>query len=274
MWTRRLLKENARRALRGRYWPCLAACLAAAFLGGNQLIASAVAAPWSLTQWLEQARQPNVWTGNAPGEMDYALYLMLEWGLLPVFALTLLAGLAAAVLFRALVSAPARVGLCRYLMENRQGRSPLGTLFTVFRTPYFSVVKACFLTELKIAAGYLLFLVPGVVWSYRYRMVPYLLAENPNLSARRAMVLSRQMMHSEKWYAFVLDLSFLGWRILCAATMGVGFLFLQPYWEATGAELYAALRSKAFAFGLSDAGELSGFVRHGAGTSPSCGSES
>ena len=159
-------------------------------------------------------------------------------------------------------ASPAQAGLYRYMMENRQGGSPLGTLFTIFRTPYLNVVKVLFLTNLKITLGYFLFLVPGIIWGYRYRLVPYLMAENPYLSTGRAMELSRQMMHGEKWHSFLLELSFFGWALLCALTLGIGYLFLQPYMQATFAELYAALRSKALAYGYTDESELGGFVYH------------
>ena len=76
------------------------------------------------------------------------------------------------------------------------------------------------------------------------------------------MELSRQMMHGEKWHSFLLELSFLGWALLCALTLGIGYLFLQPYMQATFAELYAALRSKALAYGYTDESELGGFVYH------------
>ena len=74
--------------------------------------------------------------------------------------------------------------------------------------------------------------------------VGYLMAENPYLTTCRAMELSKQMMDGEKWNTFVLQLSFIGWYLLCSITFGIGFIFLEPYVQATFAELYAALRAK------------------------------
>ena len=104
--------------------------------------------------------------------------------------------------------------------------------------------------------------VPGVYWSYCYALVPYLLAENPYMTATRAMELSKEMMEGEKWNYFVLQLSFFGWLLLCAFTLGIGGFFLEPYMQATYAEFYAAMRSKALATGMSTTDELGGFVRH------------
>lgn len=266
MWTCGLLKENAKRALQGRYWVCFAACFLAALLGGSNALAATVNVNINISQQLEYAMGLGQGAGGYAGQsldlLIYLLYLLQQSGLLTFFLVAMLAASLVALAFSIFVSNPIRAGLCRYMMESRQGNAPLGTLFSTFRTPYGNLVKVILLTDLKILLGYLLFVVPGVIWSYRYRMVPYLMAENPYLSTGRAMELSRQMMHGEKWHTFVLELSFLGWSLLCVLTLGIGYVFLQPYVEATFAELYAALRSKAFAYGYADESELGGFVTH------------
>ena len=76
------------------------------------------------------------------------------------------------------------------------------------------------------------------------------------------MELSKELMEGEKWNYFVLGLSFIGWLMLGALCLGIGTLFVMPYIEATFAEVYAAMLSKAFAAGVSDEQELGGFVRH------------
>ena len=43
-------------------------------------------------------------------------------------------------------------------------------------------------------------------------------------------------MHGEKWHLFLLQLSFIGWYLLCLPTFGLGILFLTPYYMATMAE--------------------------------------
>ena len=108
-----------------------------------------------------------------------------------------------------------------------------------------NVVKSMFILDIIIALWSLLFIIPGIYKSYQYRMVPYLLADNPELTAREAMDLSRVMMDGEKMNAFVLDLSFIPWQLLSAITIGiVGIIWVNPYVEATNAELYTALSQK------------------------------
>ena len=147
-------------------------------------------------------------------------------------------------------------------MESRQSLTPASTVVSTFHRPYGNPIVVQLLTNLKVTLGYILLIVPGVYWSYCYALVPYLLAENPYMTATRAMELSKEMMEGEKWNYFVLQLSFFGWLLLCAFTLGIGGFFLEPYMQATYAEFYAAMRSKALATGMSTTDELGGFVRH------------
>lgn len=81
---------------------------------------------------------------------------------------------------------------------------------------------------------------------YSYYLVPYLAAENPNMTAREAITLSRKMMDGHKWECFVFELSFVGWQILGILTMGLFNLFYtNPYKTACFTGYYARLRSEA-----------------------------
>ena len=64
-------------------------------------------------------------------------------------------------------------------------------------------------------------LVGIVVKHYSYFLVPYIVAENPDMTAREAITLSRKMMKGHKWQCFVFELSFLGWEVLGALTLGI-----------------------------------------------------
>lgn len=91
--------------------------------------------------------------------------------------------------------------------------------------------------------GQCFFIIPGIVKSYEYQMIPYLLADNPQMTKEEAFAESKRMMQGQKWNAFVLDLSFIGWDILSGMTMGIlGIFYVQPYKDGTHAALYEALR--------------------------------
>lgn len=84
----------------------------------------------------------------------------------------------------------------------------------------------------------LLFIIPGIVASYSYAMTGYILAEDPDLTASQAIQRSKEMMRGNRWRLFCLQLSFIGWIILCLFTFGIGNLFLNPYQTAADAAFY------------------------------------
>lgn len=88
-------------------------------------------------------------------------------------------------------------------------------------------------------------LVGGVMKHYQYLMIPYLAAENPNISRKEAFLQSKRMMKGNKWKAFLLDMSFLGWNMLSILTFGfVGIFYLDPYMTATRTQLYLQIREE------------------------------
>ena len=85
-----------------------------------------------------------------------------------------------------------------------------------------------------------------VVKRYSYILVPYIVAENPNIKTLDAINLSRRMMYGHKWECFKLELSYIGWMILGILTLGVSeILYSNPYKVATMTEYFATLRSLA-----------------------------
>lgn len=81
---------------------------------------------------------------------------------------------------------------------------------------------------------------------YSYYMVPFILAENPDIGGLEALTLSRRMMHGHKWKCFTFELSFLGWAFLSFLTLGLtGIFYTQAYKTASFCEYYAALRHLA-----------------------------
>lgn len=147
------------------------------------------------------------------------------------------------VLLGIFLVAPLRVGGCRFFFENGERSARFETLAFPFKTNYMNVVKTMFLQNLFIFLWSLLFIIPGIVKSYAYRLVPYILAEAPDMDAREARTRSEEMMKGHKWEAFVFDLSFLGWDLLCVCTCGIlAIFYVNPYKFAADAELYRAIK--------------------------------
>lgn len=107
---------------------------------------------------------------------------------------------------------------------------------------YFSYWKATavtrFLRSLYVLLWSLLLFIPGIIASYSYAMTGYILAEQPSLTASEAIARSKEMMSGNRWRLFCLELSFIGWSILCSFTLGIGNLWLRPYKQAAVAAFY------------------------------------
>ena len=109
--------------------------------------------------------------------------------------------------------------------------------------PYLHNVWGMLLMYILIFLWSLLFLIPGIIKTYSYAMTPYILHENPDLTASEAIHRSRMMMKGHKFDLFWLQLSFIGWFFLSLFTCGIGFLWLQPYYYTAQAAFYEEVKS-------------------------------
>ena len=93
--------------------------------------------------------------------------------------------------------------------------------------------------------------------SYAYSMTEYIKMENPNISPSRAIELSKIMTQGRKGNLFYLDLSFIGWNLLSAITLGIlGIVYVNPYYFACKAFAYEELKAEAIATGKINPNEL------------------
>ena len=138
-----------------------------------------------------------------------------------------------------LFSGALALGHCKYYIdlvaENRQDE--VSVIFSRFDIFLKAMGLNLFMT-LFIWLWSLLFIVPGIIAAYRYCLAPYLMAENPGLGIREAVNMSKELMAGHKWRLFCLELSFIGWSILCLFTCGIGDLWLKPYISAAKAAFY------------------------------------
>ncbi len=88
----------------------------------------------------------------------------------------------------------------------------------------------------------LLLIIPGIIKQYAYSMSFYILADNPELTAREALSKSKEMMNGHKWDLFVLQLSFIGWYLLIGVTFGIAAIYVVPYISATTANFYNSIK--------------------------------
>lgn len=229
VWSRKELKAKGKRAFQANYWKCvLVALILTAIIGGGASAGSDSAndAAGGSDTIIEELRE-------APKELIFAI----------AGALVGVAAIGGVV--KLLVFNPLQVGCKRFFVVNSDEPAQLGELGRGFSNGYGRVVVGMLLRDLFIVLWCLLFVIPGIIKAYSYRMVPYILAEDPDISGSEAIRLSRKMMAGHKWNTFVLDLSFFGWYLLAALTAGiVNVLWTGPYTEATYAELYKAIRDE------------------------------
>ena len=159
----------------------------------------------------------------------------------PIFALV---ALAMYILAMPLVFVPLNLGYT--YAANRvyvEGDSRLtGNMFRDGFGRWGRNVWGMFLVGLFTSLWSLLLIVPGIVKSYAYAMTPYILIDNPELSANQAINLSQKMMKGHKLDLFFLHLSFIGWIFISIFTLGIGSLWLNPYIMTTQAAFYQDLK--------------------------------
>ncbi|MBP3609532.1 MAG: DUF975 family protein [Lachnospiraceae bacterium] len=93
----------------------------------------------------------------------------------------------------------------------------------------------------------LLFVIPGIYAAYGYAMTPYILLENPEMTANEAIAASKKLMDGNRWRLFCLEMSFIGWILLAVMfTCGIGVLWLVPYMEASNAAFYREIKAEKY----------------------------
>lgn len=237
MWNRWQLKESAKTVLRASYWKAFLVSLITAFISSNNLFSY-------------RFNQADL------DVLSHSAHLSAIVPFLAILGLSLTASIAGIILI-IFIFAPLHVGIAHYFLESTQMRFDFQNVLHGFTGGrYRNVVATMLLRDIYLFLWTLLLIVPGIVKSYSYALVPFLLAENPSLSPSRAIQMSINMTNGHKWEMFILDLSFLGWYLLGLLALVVGTLFVNPYYYTTQAQLYLALRNIAIDNQIISLGDL------------------
>lgn len=249
MWTRGQLKSQAKKSFRGDYGKSVVAvlilyvitiiCAGTSMLSSLSSLYKSIMMNREFLDGVEGVEALDSMSGAA-GAISTGNMIV---NLVSLFILPILA-----------------IGICRLFMRMRYKKAEYSDLVYRFKNRYLSAWGTSLLMGIFIMLWSLLLFIPGIIKQYSYRMIPYILAENPNIGYKKAFEISKKTMKGEKWRLFVLDLSFIGWDILTVLTLGIATIFwIRPYKEATYAEFYAVMREKAFAQSLATSEELPGF---------------
>ena len=227
MWSRQELKSNARIMLKANYLKIVIVSVVFALLTSSGYQSARGAAKGS---------DADINLSHLTG-IQWSLVMAAFAGIVGVVIIAFLVN----VLIAVFVWNPLSVGCIKYFIDCRYGNAELKDILFVFRNNYVNVCVNIFLKQLFTFLWCLLLIVPGIVKAYEYMMVPYLLAENPDMSREEVFAMSKRMMDGNKWSLFCLNFSFIGWMILSACTFGIGDLFLNPYTHMATAHFYLNL---------------------------------
>ncbi len=251
MWTRTDLKDNAKKALARCYWPAVLVSLIFTILGGSGSIGYRFSSSSSSADLTEGIRSFQT------NDLSFIIPLLVT--IIAASIVFLIIGFALAIF----IINPLYIGEHRFFIMNglENHKAPISVLSFGFKDGrYMNAVKTIFLKDLFQWLWSLLLIIPGIIKGYEYRMIPSLLAENPEMDYQTAFALSKKMMTGEKMNAFILDLSFLGWLLLSLVTCGLlSILYVAPYINFTNAQLYLTLRGKLEKEGLLTQYGLTGF---------------
>ncbi|RBP65920.1 uncharacterized protein DUF975 [Alkalibaculum bacchi] len=262
MWTRAELKTRAKSVLKVTYWKSFLVSIILAIVGGSGGGSSSMRARMGNETGANFLDEYNYSNGDFNGfgnEIPFDSIMdgeMLAY-LLAVFGIIALIALLVGIALRIFLGYPLEMGGRKFFVQSSRYGADLNYLGYGFtKGNYLNIVKTMFFRDLYIFFWSLLLIIPGIIKSYSYSMVPYILADNPQMETDVAIQMSMNMTKGHKFNMWVLDLSFIGWYILGMIALGIGILFVLPYENATKAELYIELRKEAIESGLISAHDL------------------
>lgn len=198
-----------------------------------------------------QLKMVNTITSNLNSITKSQKYIYKIWDAIELFIMNQnLLGVAyvliaiIAILYIILLAEPLLVAERRYfIIASEKENTKMGVMKEIFKRKNWSNVAVIMFFKSFYNFLWYLTIIGGIIKTYEYRMIPYLLAENPDMNKKEVFARSKQMMKGNKWKTFILDLSFILWEILSTITFGLlDILYVNPYKIATSVELYKTLK--------------------------------
>lgn len=147
-----------------------------------------------------------------------------------------------AMLFLAGAAEMGLAAVCLLLVRQPQRKMEVNTVFHAFKDDnYVRSLVIYLLSGLYVFLWSLLFWIPGIVKGYAYSMAYYVSLDRPEMSGSDCITTSERLMEGHKWQLFCLELSFIGWFIVSFLTLGIGLLFVEPYYRLAKANFYESI---------------------------------
>ena len=272
MWTRKQVKTRGKKAFKRNYWKSVLIALILSFIIGGSAGSNGASGTFGqLTNSIpghqvevedtsegddgvligeaddtEDANETEDAAASDTTEINIDSKDMPAGAIISIMAIVtiiVLAIVAFALALDAFIFNPLELGCQRYFFKNLDEDAKFSNVVFAFDHSYKNIAKTMFLRDLYIVLWSLLFIIPGIIKSYEYRMIPYILADNPEMPTEEVFAESKRLMSGNKWKAFVLDFSFIGWQLLSVLTCGIlSIFYVDPYQYSTNAALYEALK--------------------------------
>ena len=251
MWNRVSVKEYAKDFLRKYYWKAFLVCLIVSLVTSSGTNSSGKTNKNQTTSKTGIVHMVDEVENKVPTRLGKSTFrLVTGIFLLPlkligggiIIIMTLIF-----VIIRVTIGYALEVGEARFFLSafDEDDDVSVGKLATVFNSQeYFSIVKTQFIKNLYNFLWYFAFVIPGIIKSYEYRFVPYILANEANLPSDYVIQRSKELTEGHKMEMFIMDISFIGWYILGGLLGGIGVYFVNPYKSASFARLYDILNNQ------------------------------
>lgn len=222
------LRFIARRALTGRWGVAVGSSIVASLLGG--IYSANINFNFNYSDNETAGNGIFSWFSNLTGSQ------MVFLGAAGAFLLNMALVFSIARLF---IGSIVGIGYAKFNLDlvDNVTEARFATLFSYMRFWKVAIITRIVRT-LYIVLWTLLFIIPGIIASYNYALTDYILAENPELTTKEALELSKKMMYGHRFRLFCLEFSFIGWAFLCVLSLGIGLIWLLPYTEAAKAAFY------------------------------------
>lgn len=137
-----------------------------------------------------------------------------------------------------IIGGPIELGVSIFSLSiARKENARIEQLFEGFNN-FATALVTYLLIILYVFIGLIILIVPGIIAALQYSMSFYILADHPELKAQEVMQQSKEMMEGHKMKLLYLGLRFFLLALLCILTLGIGFLWLVPYFHVTMAKFY------------------------------------
>lgn len=258
MWTRKAVKSQAKATLKRSYWKSVLVSFLLSILMGSSMGMNFGSSlqyhfPSATQVEIEDAGDVAVYNQAMDGDLEQEIQVEMpenaKIASIIVFTISfflifvLVMGIC--VILDVFIMNPMQVGGIRFFVRNQTSDAQVKNVMHAFDRGWKNITKTMFFYDLYRFLWFLLLIIPGIVKSYEYRMIPYILAEDAELETEQVFARSRQMMKGNKWAAFKLDLSFLGWDLLNMISLGIlGVFYVMPYKDNANAALYLMIKQE------------------------------